>query len=227
MSEARALHVDRVSKRYGGGFVLDGVRLALPLGTTHTLVGGNGVGKSTLLRLLARLEEPTRGTVRLDGADTLEAHRAAVGYLGHDLGLYEELTGREQIAFAEELRGARLGDEERRLLGLAAFEARPLAACSRGQRQRVALAQALVGRSPLLLLDEPTTGLDAATVDALAELLRSRARQGALVVLSTHERAFVERLTANVIDVEALRCPRPPRGAPSPAPPGHAAKRSV
>lgn len=211
MSEARSLHVDRVSKRYGGGFVLDGVRLSLPLGSIHTLLGGNGVGKSTLLRLLARIEEPTRGAVRLDGAPSLEEHRAAVGYLGHDLGLYEELTGREQIAFAEELRAAKLGDDERRLLGLAAFEGRPLAACSRGQRQRVALAQALVGAMPVLLLDEPTTGLDAATVAALAELLRGRAARGALVVLSTHERPFVESLGARIIDVETLRGPRPHR----------------
>jgi ABC-type multidrug transport system ATPase subunit len=214
MSEARALHVDRVSKRYGGGFVLDGVRLTLPLGTTHALVGGNGTGKSTLLRLLARIEEPTRGTVRFDGAEALEEHRGSVGYLGHDLGLYEELTGREQIAFAEELRGARLGAEERSFLGLAVFEGRPLAACSRGQRQRVALAQALVGEMPLLLLDEPTTGLDAATVAALAELLRLRAARGALVVLSTHEQAFVGSLGAHVIDVETLRGPKPHREAP-------------
>ncbi len=214
MVAARSLRVDRLSKRFDGGFVLEDVHLALSLGSMHALVGGNGAGKSTLLRLLARIDEPTRGAVILDGAESLEAHRREVGFLGHDLGLYEELTGREQIAFAESLRSARLGEEERRLLGLATFEARALSACSRGQRQRVALAQALVGNTALLLLDEPTTGLDGKTVEALAALLRERAKRGALVVISTHERPFVAALPAHVIDVETLRRTTPRRASP-------------
>jgi heme ABC exporter ATP-binding subunit CcmA len=201
----RALHVERVSKRYGGAHVLDGVDLELPLGACVALVGPNGAGKSTLLRLLARLEEPTRGRVWLDGAEDLESHRASVGFLGHDLGLYDDLTAREQLAFAAELRGAPLPAPVRDLLALGAFLDRPLGACSRGQRQRVALAQALVGSPPVLVLDEPTTGLDAATTAALAELLRGRAEEGALVVISTHEEAFHRATQARVIDVGALR----------------------
>jgi heme ABC exporter ATP-binding subunit CcmA len=205
MANARALHLERVAKRYGGGYVIDGVDLTLALGTIVALVGANGAGKSTLLRLLARLEAPSRGRVWLDGADTLDDHRAAVGYLGHDLGLYDDLTPREQLAFAAELRGAPLPSAVRALLGLAAFEDRPLGACSRGQRQRVALAQALLGDAVVVLLDEPTTGLDAATTSGLAELLRARASAGALVVLSTHEPSFIEATGATTIDVGALR----------------------
>jgi ABC-type multidrug transport system ATPase subunit len=201
----RALHVERVAKRYGGAHVLEGVDLALPLGACAALVGPNGAGKSTLLRLLARLEEPTRGRVWLDGAEELEAHRASVGYLGHDLGLYDDLTAREQLAYAAELRGAPLPAPARDLLALGAFLDRPLGACSRGQRQRVALAQALVGAPRVLVLDEPTTGLDAATASALAALLRSRASEGTLVVISTHEEAFHRAAGAQVIDVGAMR----------------------
>jgi ABC-type multidrug transport system ATPase subunit len=201
----RALHVERASKRYGGGNVLEGVELDLPLGSCVALVGPNGAGKSTLLRLLARLEEPTRGRVWLDGAEDLDAHRASVGFLGHDLGLYDDLTAREQLAFAAALRGAPLPDPVRDALALAPFLDRPLGACSRGQRQRVALAQSLVGAPPVLLLDEPTTGLDAATVTSLAALLRGRADAGALVVMSTHEEGFHRATGARVIDVGALR----------------------
>jgi len=208
----RSLHVERASKRYGGGHVLEGVDLDLPLGACVALVGPNGAGKSTLLRLLARLEEPTRGRVWLDGAEDLDAHRASVGFLGHDLGVYDDLTAREQLAFATDLRGAPLPSPVRDALALGPFIDRPLGACSRGQRQRVALAQALVGAPPVLLLDEPTTGLDAATTTSLAELLRERANAGALVVLSTHEDAFPRAMNARVIDVGAMRT-RATRGA--------------
>jgi heme ABC exporter ATP-binding subunit CcmA len=201
----RALHVERVAKRYGGAHVLEGVDLELPLGACVALVGPNGAGKSTLLRLLARLEEPSRGRVWLDGAEDLDAHRASVGYLGHDLGLYDDLTAREQLAFAAELRGAPLPASIRDRLALGPFLDRPLGACSRGQRQRVALAQALVGAPALLVLDEPTTGLDAATSSALAELLRARAEEGALVVFSTHDDALHRATGARIIDVGALR----------------------
>ena len=206
-----ALRVERVAKRYGARFVLDGVDLALERGTAHALLGPNGAGKSTLLRLLARLEDPTRGHVVLDGSADLDAHRAAVGYLGHELGLYEELTAREQLAFAESLRGAPLPGGVHELLGLRAFLDRPLSACSRGQRQRVALAQALVGSLPVLLLDEPTTGLDAATMQGLADLLRQRVSAGAIVVASTHEPSFAAAIGARVIDVGTLRGAKAPR----------------
>jgi len=205
MGTGRFLRVERVAKRYGGAYVIDGVDLALELGTAHGLVGPNGSGKTTLLRLLARLEEPSRGRVFLDDADDLDEHRALVGYLGHDLGLYDELTAREQLAFASELRDSPLAVPVRELLALEAFLDRPLGACSRGQRQRVALAQALVGSAPLLLLDEPTTGLDAATATGLAELVRARVRDGALLVVSTHEPAFLTAIGAAAIDVSSLR----------------------
>jgi len=211
MANDEALRVARVAKRYGAGFVIDGVDLVLDRGTAHALLGPNGAGKSTLLRLLARLEDPSRGRVVLEGAEDIEAHRASVGYLGHELGLYEELTAREQLAFAEALRGVTLPATVHELLGLRAFLDRPLAACSRGQRQRVALAQALVGALPVLLLDEPTTGLDAATTAGLADLLRARVAAGAIAVVSTHEPAFAAAIGARVIDVGTLRGAKAPR----------------
>jgi ABC-type multidrug transport system ATPase subunit len=211
MANDGALRVERVAKRYGAGFVIDGVDLVLDRGTAHALLGPNGAGKSTLLRLLARLDDPSRGRVVLEGAEDLDAHRGSVGYLGHELGLYEELTAREQLAFAEALRGAPLPPTVHELLGLRAYLDRPLAACSRGQRQRVALAQALVGTLPVLLLDEPTTGLDAATTTGLADLLRERVAAGAIVVVSTHEPAFAAAIGARVIDVGTLRGAKAPR----------------
>lgn len=205
MAHTRALHVERVAKRFQAGFVLEGVSLELCFGRAFALVGPNGAGKSTLLRMLAAVDAPTRGTIHLDGTHTIAEHRAYVGFLAHELGVYDELSGREQLAFAAQLRGTSVGLETVKLLELSAFYDRPLGSCSRGQRQRVALAQALIGGTSVILLDEPTTGLDEKTCRGLGDLLRARVEQGALVVVSTHDRVFAQEIGADFIDMEAFR----------------------
>ena len=178
-------------------------------GTITTLRGPNGSGKSTLLTIVGTLTKPTAG--RIDHGDlgpgTL-AVRASLGWVGHESLCYPDLSGRENIELAASLHGCPPG----RAFAVAAerfdlhvFADRPVRTCSRGQRQRIALARALVQTPRLLLLDEPTTGLDAAAMQRLAIVLREEAGRGATVVLSTHDDAFAANLGGDVVTLDRGR----------------------
>ncbi len=200
----RALHAEGLVKVLGGSRVLRGLEASFAGGVLHVIEGANGSGKSTLLALLGGRSSPSAGRVRLldDAAAEIAAGpelRRTVGWLGHDLGLYPDLTALENVTLHCRLRGLdapavwRRGAEE---LGVGAIADRRVREMSRGQRQRVALLRALVGEPPVLLLDEPSTGLDAATIERLvAMLLRLRA-EGRVVVVVTHDTPFRDRLDA-------------------------------
>jgi len=181
-----------LSKRFGHAVALDGLDLALAPGESVAVLGPNGAGKSTLLRLLAGLARPSEGHLEVDGtaAHRREA-RARVGYIGHATLLYGDLTARENLIFAGRLHGvakpgaradALLGEEE---LGHAADH--PVQALSRGMAQRVAIARGLVHDPPLVLLDEPFSGLDRAAAQRLTRRLQRLRAGGRSVVLVTHE----------------------------------------
>ena len=189
----RVLAFEGVTRRYGAARALDAVTFSLRPGTLTALVGPNGSGKSTLLRVAATVEEPDAGRVRVGGQDVAEegvAARRAVGWLGQEPGLYEDLTVRENLAFAAGFFGREAEVEEAaRRFGVGhRLEARARR-LSRGERQRAALARATLG-GPLLLLDEPTTALDpeasAAAIRALAAL-----RGGRTILAATHDAALV------------------------------------
>jgi ABC-type multidrug transport system ATPase subunit len=199
----RALQAEGLVKVLGGARVLRGIEASFVGGVVHVIEGANGSGKSTLLSLLGGRMSPSSGRVRLvDAAAELAsgaALRRSVGWLGHDLGLYPDLTALENVALHCRLRGLavdeiwRRGAEE---LGVESIARRRVREMSRGQRQRVALLRALVGEPPVLLLDEPSTGLDATTTERLvAMLLRLRA-EGRVVVVVTHDLPFRDRLAA-------------------------------
>ncbi len=185
--------LDRVSKAFGAVRALNGVSLSLAGGKVFVVSGPNGSGKSTLLSILGTLAGPTTGTVDFGDLGQDRARlRATLGWLGHDSFCYGDLTGRENLELAARLHGrdpagafAR-ADERFRL----PFADRAVRTLSRGQRQRIALARALVAEPSLLLLDEPTTGLDAASVERLASTMKEETARGALVVLVTHDATF-------------------------------------
>lgn len=183
-----------VTKTYGPVRALVGVSTAFEGGRVTAVLGANGSGKSTLLSIVGTLTRPTSGRVS-HGAlgQTREEVRRSLGWVGHESLCYVDLSGRENIELAAKLYGvdaATAFESARARFDLGAFVERPFRTYSRGQRQRVALARALVHEPRLLLLDEPTTGLDGAGVERLVEVVRAEASKGAVVVVVTHDEPF-------------------------------------
>lgn len=177
---------------------LRGVSAAFEAGKVSTVLGANGSGKSTLLAIVATLTRATAGRVSHAGLGKGKEVRRTLGWVGHDALCYADLSGRENIELAARLHGiapdVAYESARVRFPTLAQFAERPFRTYSRGQRQRVALARALVHAPRLLLLDEPTTGLDSAGVDTLAEVVRGEAMRGAVVLVVTHDSGFAERV---------------------------------
>jgi ABC-2 type transport system ATP-binding protein len=174
-------------------------------GEVAALLGPNGSGKSTLMRVLVGYFSPTRGAVRLGGVEvgTRPAARRQVGYLPEQVSLYPDLTVRRYLAFVAEVKG--LGGPARRRAvaavlercGLGEVADRLAGKLSRGYRQRVGLAQALVGEPPILVLDEPTVGLDPMQTVEMRGLLRGLT--GRTVLLSTHVLSEASALCSRVV----------------------------
>ena len=177
--------------------VLRGVDAAFDDGAVHVVEGANGSGKSTLLSILAGRMRPSSGRALLQEGDAALAEgtalRQVVGWLGHDLGLYADLDAFQNVALHARLRGLdaeRAWAQATESLNISALRTRRVRELSRGQRQRVALARTLLGDPPVLLLDEPSTGLDVAAVESLSRLLRALQTRGRIVGAVTHDVTF-------------------------------------
>ena len=181
-----------VSKHYGAQRAIDGLDLQLRQGECVALAGHNGAGKSTLIKLVLGLIRPTHGRVTLFGED---AHsRAAarlrdrIGYLPETVALHPSLTGVETLAFYARRKRRPLSGNPALLekVGIAGAAHRRVGGYSKGMRQRLALAQALLGEPRVLLFDEPTTGLDPASRLMFYDIVHELRAAGATVLLSTH-----------------------------------------
>jgi ABC-2 type transport system ATP-binding protein len=187
---------------------LDGVSLTVERGEAFGLMGPNGAGKSTLLRILAGLVAPDGGHASVDGLDCARGGPrlgAKVGYLAADeRGLTQALSPRELVAFYGALHGLRRAaalrraDELMEEVGLTAVARRPIGELSTGMRRRAGLARALLGTPVLLLLDEPTRGLDPTGALALRAQLRAALGRGVAMVMATHDLAEAQSLCRRV-----------------------------
>ena len=198
-----------ITKRYRGTTALDGVDLSFRPGITG-LLGPNGAGKTTLLRIIATVLAPDEGGVHLlgrspDAPATLAEVRRQLGYLPQEMGFPRGFTGFAFVDYMAVLKewteSSSRHDEVRRVLGLvdlADVATKRVRALSGGQRRRVALAQALLGHPALLLLDEPTTGVDPQQRVSLRQVL-SRAGERSTVLLSTHQTEDVAALCDRVV----------------------------
>jgi ABC-type multidrug transport system ATPase subunit len=197
--------VHDVSRHYGRRRALAKVSLTCRSGEVLGLLGPNGAGKSTLLSILATILAPSSGDVRYG---TVTAHQAGpglrsrLGFLSHDLHLYPELTARENLEFFARLYGVSdVGERVSIALDRAGLAARAddlVSGFSRGMRQRLALERALLHQPRLLLLDEPFTGLDDASVGTLVARLRELRDDSRIIVVVTHDLDVAEQLLDKV-----------------------------
>jgi len=185
--------------------LLAGATLAVSAGDRICLVGRNGSGKSTLLGIVGTVIRATAGKVRYEPLEEgeLTEVRRELGWVSHETLAYPDLTGRQNVELVARLHGLDAGEawtraEERFELG--AYARRPLRTCSRGQRQRIALARALLHLPSLVLLDEPTAGLDKVGVNRLVRVIEEEVARGAGVAVVSHEpELFRELATARVV----------------------------
>jgi heme ABC exporter ATP-binding subunit CcmA len=196
------IEIRQVVKSYDHRPVLRGVDLRVPEGQTLAVLGPNGSGKTTLLRLMATLSTPTRGAVLLFGRPAAPSPeiRRRIGLVGHESLLYDNLTVEENLMFFGRLyglSGSRIAAAIAQA-ALGAIAGRRARVLSRGQRQQVNLARALLHDPDILILDEPYTGLDVTAVARLTDRLRAESRRGRTIVFTTHDLAEARGLDANL-----------------------------
>ena len=201
------IELSGLTKRYGPLTAISGLTFTVEPGEVYALLGPNGAGKTTALRCLATLLRPSEGSASVCGIDvTVDplAVRARLGFLSSSMGLYERLTPVELIEFFGRLQGldgtalAGRVEDMVELFALGGFADRLCGKLSTGQRQRVALARALVHDPPVLILDEPTHGLDVLSGQAIYEFIVRERGRSKTILFSTHQMQEVELLADRV-----------------------------
>lgn len=203
------LTIDHITKRYGKVTAVDDLSLALQPGVVG-LIGHNGAGKTTLMQMIATLTRPTQGSIRFNGVDVLrkpEAMRTRLGYLPQDFGVYPHLTAREFLDYFAALKGVADRARITRLLELVNLHEhadRLAATFSGGMRQRLGIAQALLNDPDILIVDEPTAGLDPGERLRFRNLL-SEIGFRKLVIVSTHIVSDIENMAAQIVVMKSGR----------------------
>src|SRR5574342_1028790 len=211
-SNSLVLETHNLSKAYNGVQALKDFNLKLTPGILG-LLGPNGAGKSTLLRMLATITTPTAGTILWNGQDVVkdpEALRSVLGYLPQDFGVYPNLSAQEFLEYMAAIKGMS-GEKARRkisdlldLVNLREAARRPLGGYSGGMRQRVGIAQALLNDPQLLIVDEPTVGLDPEERVRFRNLLSDLAGER-IIILSTHIVSDVEATATEIVMIDKGR----------------------
>ena len=193
------IEAQRLSRRYGDFLAVSDVSFSIGQGEIVGLLGHNGAGKTTIMKMLTGYLEPSAGRITVDGVDLAEDPgrvQAGLGYLPENLPLYPEMSVADYLDYAAELRGVEPGAAVRRAIEATELSSRALdsiATLSRGFRQRVGVAQAILHEPSLLILDEPTNGLDPGQTQHMRSLI-VRLAESATVILSTHIMQEVEAI---------------------------------
>jgi heme exporter protein A len=198
-----ALRFDQIDKRYGGLFALRNVSLEIVAGECVALAGRNGSGKTTFLRIASRLVRPSSGTLSFPGAPA----SVRPGYVAHSTMVYDELTAEENLLLFSRLQNVDqpAARAEALLHELSLYERRhsPVRSFSRGMRQRIAIARALLHRPSILLLDEPASGLDPFGFAWLSRTLLELSAAGCTIVMSLHGESEISALATRAVRLDA------------------------
>jgi len=202
------IRFENIDKRYGGLYALRRVSLEISAGECVVFAGRNGSGKTTLLRIAARLARPSSGVVSfLNGGEDRGGMLPPAGFVAHATMVYDELTAEENLLLFARLQGiaepAARAETLLREVGLAERRNSLVRTFSRGMRQRVAIARALLNEPAVVLLDEPTTGLDTEGASWFAQTLRQLRDSGRTILMSLHGESEVSTLATRALRLDA------------------------
>jgi ABC-2 type transport system ATP-binding protein len=193
-----AIEIRGVTKTFGDVAAVDDLSLTVPPGAVYGFIGPNGSGKTTTMRMVVNIFYPDRGSIRVFGEELRAGRSDQVGYLPEERGLYRRMEVAALLEFHGELRGGRKVAAEVNLwlqrLGLAHCAKQRVDTLSKGMSQKVQFIAAVVPEPKLLILDEPFTGLDPVSVDAIRSAILELRRRGATVILSTHDMSVAESM---------------------------------
>jgi len=188
------IEIKNLTKKFGNTVVLDDLSINVKKGEILGFLGPNGAGKSTTMKIITSFWSPTKGSVKVDGVDVTKDSaltRSKIGYLPETVPLYEDMRVYEYLRFVAEVRGINKSEIKTRIkevvgdCGLSSVVRKPIDELSKGFRQRVGLAQAIIHKPDILILDEPTTGLDPNQISEIRDLIK-KIGQEKTVIFSTH-----------------------------------------
>ena len=198
------LSIDRLTKQYQNKIAVDRISLRLNTGI-YGLLGANGAGKTTLMRMVCGILKPTSGTITFDGIDVSEErYRSMLGHLPQDFGYYPEFTGEDFLLYMAALKGMRKPQARRKtvellkLVSLHDVAKKKIKTYSGGMKQRLGIAQALLNQPKLLVLDEPTAGLDPKERVRFRDLIKDLGKDS-IVLLSTHIVSDIEHIADDIL----------------------------
>jgi len=212
-----AVRAEGLNVAYGPTTILKNIDLSLPRGQTLALLGPSGCGKTTLLRLVAGLLAPTKGSITINGITVADARKGTfvppekrhLGMVFQDYALWPHMTVFGNVSFPLEMRGLGRAEREKRVasaldrVGLAGFGERAISDMSGGQQQRVAIARALCMNPRIMLFDEPTSALDPEMIKEVLEVMVDLAEEGMTMLCVTHEMSFARQVADRVIFMDA------------------------
>ena len=202
VADSIAINVEGVSKRFGKTLALDHVSFQVKPATVHGFLGRNGAGKTTTIKLLMDFIRPSKGKLEILGKDTRAnsvALKKRIGYLSGDFELYNNLTGSQYIQYMSHLSGVKNQSRTQELVeDLSAVMDRKIGLLSRGNKQKIGLIAALMNDPDILILDEPTTGLDPLMQQKFYKVVRDHAKRGKTVFMSSHILSEVQEVCDHV-----------------------------